>query len=198
MRPGIVHRLDKDTSGLLVAAKNDSVHFHLTRQFKKGEVEKRYRALVYGVIPWERGVIDLPIARHPKRRKEMSIQPGRGKHAVTRWEKEESLCDSFTLLSLYPKTGRTHQIRVHLSHLSHPIAGDTVYGFRKDWWRKRHFLQQEVKPLINRQMLHAEKLGFIHPENQRKLDFEAPIPEDMLAVLRQLRAMDGEYGHEKT
>jgi len=198
LRPGIVHRLDKDTSGLLVAAKNDRVHLHLTRQFKKGEVKKQYRALVYGVIQGEKGVIDLPIARHPKRRKEMSVQQGRGREAFTRWEKIESLCDNFSLLSLFPKTGRTHQIRVHLSYLNHPIAGDSLYGFKRDWWRKRHFLQQEVKPLIKRQMLHAERLGFIHPGNNRELDFEAPIPEDMAAVLMRLREMDREYGHEKT
>jgi 23S rRNA pseudouridine1911/1915/1917 synthase len=198
LRPGIVHRLDKDTSGLLVAAKNDRVHLHLTHQFKKGVVKKQYRALVYGVIQRKKGVIDLPIARHPKKRKEMSVQHGRGKEALTRWEKDESLCDNFSLLSLFPKTGRTHQIRVHLSYMGHPIAGDSIYGFRRDWWRKRHVLQQEVKPIIKRQMLHAEKLGFFHPEDDRKLDFEAPIPEDMAAVLMRLREMDGEYGHEKT
>ena len=161
-------------------------------------MKKQYRALVYGVIQGEKGVIDLPIARHPKRRKEMSVQQGRGREAFTRWEKIESLCDNFSLLSLFPKTGRTHQIRVHLSYLNHPIAGDSLYGFRRDWWRKRHFLQQEVKPLIKRQMLHAERLGFIHPGNNRELGFEAPIPEDMAAVLMRLREMDREYGHEKT
>ena len=182
----------------MVVAKNDRVHQSLAKQFKAGTVKKRYIALVHGIMSKEKGEIDLPIARHPKRRKEMSVQHGRGKVALTRWVKDESLCDNFSLLSLFPKTGRTHQIRVHLSYMGHPIAGDSIYGSRRDWWRKRHFLRQELKPILKRQMLHAEKLGFFHPEDDRKLDFEAPIPEDMAAVLMRLREMDGEYGDEKT
>ena len=131
LRPGIVHRLDKDTSGLMVVAKNDISHNHLASQFKDGLINKRYIALAHGSFKEEKGVIDLPISRHPKKRKEMAVVPSRGKNALTLWRIEEEIGDKFSILSVTLKTGRTHQIRVHLSHINHPIVGDPVYGFKK-------------------------------------------------------------------
>jgi 23S rRNA pseudouridine1911/1915/1917 synthase len=136
LRPGIVHRLDKDTSGLLVVAKNDRAHGHLSAQFKAGEVKKRYLAIVHGIIRGSHGEIDLPIGRHPKRRKEMAVVSSGGRTALTTWQKMEELGGKFSILSVTPKTGRTHQIRVHLSHVGHPVVGDPVYGYRRLWWKK--------------------------------------------------------------
>jgi 23S rRNA pseudouridine1911/1915/1917 synthase len=186
-RPGIIHRLDKDTSGLMVVAKNDKAHRFLSGQFKRGTVKKRYLALVYGNTKGEEGEINLPIARHPSRRKEMSVLPSGGKKASTFWRKVETFDDKFSLLSVAPKTGRTHQIRVHLSYLGHPIVGDLVYGYKKNWWKKQASLKDYAIPPIGRQMLHAEVLGFIHPDSEEFREFQAPMPEDMQDVLKILR-----------
>jgi 23S rRNA pseudouridine1911/1915/1917 synthase len=184
MRPGIVHRLDKDTSGLMVVVKNDRSHASLSSQFKARKVNKQYLAIVHGIPQDHEGTIDLPVSRHPVRRKEMTVTRSGGRGAVTQWRKEEELSGCFSLLAVRPRTGRTHQIRVHLSHLGHPIAGDPVYGFRKTWW-KRHFPPGEE--VVRRQMLHAQKLGFIHPDSGEYREFAAPIPEDMGKVLDLLR-----------
>ena len=188
-RPGIIHRLDKDTSGLMVVAKNDKVHRFLSGQFKGGIIKKRYLALVHGNIEGERGEINLPIARHPRRRKEMSVALSGGKKALTFWRKVETFDDKFSLLSVAPKTGRTHQNRVHLSHLGHPIVGDPVYGYKKTWWKKQASLKGHMIPPIKRQMLHAEILGFIHPESEDFCEFQAPMPEDMYDILKNLRSI---------
>lgn len=187
MRPGIVHRLDKDTSGLMVVAKNDEAHAFLSRQFKAGEVFKRYVALVHGVLKEEKGEISLPIGRHPVRRKEMSVQSAKGRAAKTLWEKMEDLADNFSLLRVSPKTGRTHQIRVHLSHIGYPIVGDPVYGYRRSWWKKRFPEETEVLSRIERQMLHAGTLGFVHPQDRDYREFSSPVPADMELVLELLR-----------
>jgi 23S rRNA pseudouridine1911/1915/1917 synthase len=179
LRPGIVHRLDKDTSGLVVVAKSDRVHVALSAQFKSGAVKKTYLALVHGVVQHKEGVVDLPIARHPQRRKEMAVSPG-GKEAITHWEKLEEYGKLFTLLLVRPRTGRTHQIRVHLSHIGHPIVGDPVYGFRKNRWQKGSV---DFFPEIPRQMLHAKRLGFVHPETGHCCEFEAPVPSDMAGCI---------------
>jgi 23S rRNA pseudouridine1911/1915/1917 synthase len=184
-RPGIVHRLDKDTSGLVVVAKSDRVHTALSAQFKAGAVNKTYVALVHGILPHEKGVVDLPIARHPQRRKEMAVSPV-GKKAVTHWEKIEELGGLFTLLLVRPRTGRTHQIRVHLSHEGHPIVGDSIYGQRKNRWQG---VLAQAAPEIPRQMLHARKLGFIHPESGKYCEFEAPLPADMMKYIEDLRGL---------
>ena len=190
LRPGIVHRLDKDTSGLVVVAKSDRSHAFLAKQFKARSVEKRYLAIVHGIMDGTKGEIDLPIARHPKRRKEMSVLPSQGRRALTFWVKMEEFGGGFTLLSVIPKTGRTHQIRVHLSYLGHPIVGDPVYGFKRNWWKKRTPLANRILPLLKRQQLHAEILGFIHPESEKYCEFRAPVPEDMGRILAVLRGMD--------
>ena len=188
LRPGIVHRLDKDTSGILVVAKTDQAHHFLAEQFKAGRVKKRYLALVHGIIQGHHGEIDLPIARHPKRRKEMSVTLTGGKQAMTSWRKREVFGRFFSLLEVSPKTGRTHQIRVHLSHAGHPIVGDPVYGVKRHWWKKDIFLEREILPKVKRQMLHAQTLGFIHPGSERYCEFQAPLPDDMDQLLTRLKS----------
>jgi 23S rRNA pseudouridine1911/1915/1917 synthase len=187
MRPGIVHRLDKDTSGLMVVAKNDAAHAVLSRQFKSGQITKRYVALVHGIPKERQGEIHLPIGRHPVRRKEMSVQASKGRMAKTLWEKKEELAGLFSVLVVSPKTGRTHQIRVHLSHIGYPIVGDPVYGYRRSWWKKRFSEEPEVLGRIERHMLHAGTLGFVHPQSGEYREFTAPVPPDMELVLEMLR-----------
>jgi 23S rRNA pseudouridine1911/1915/1917 synthase len=169
-RPGIVHRLDKDTSGLIIVAKNDAAHLSLARQLKERQVEKTYLALVEGSVRPPEGVIDAPIARHPVHRKKMAVVE-RGREARTRYRvlREAGGC---SLLEVRPETGRTHQIRVHLAHIGHPIAGDAVYG-------RRH-------PLLPRQFLHAHRLAFRHPLTGERLELEAPLAEDLARALAAL------------
>lgn len=193
LRPGIVHRLDKDTSGLMVVAKNDHAHHFLSKQFKTRTVRKRYLALVHGLLKGKEGEWDLPIARHRTRRKEMAVSGTGGKRAVTLWRKVEELAGLFTLLSVHPKTGRTHQIRVHLSHAGHPIVGDPVYGYRQAWW-KRHFPYVKEEP--QRQMLHAEALGFEHPDSGAYCEYHAPLPEDMGRLIETLKSVATLQPHE--
>ena len=187
LRPGIVHRLDKDTSGLIVIAKNDNVHTFLSDQFKARKVKKRYLTLIHGIPDNEKGEIDLPIGRNPQKRKERAVLPGSGKRAITRWRKKEEFAGRFSLLSVTLKTGRTHQIRVHLSHIGYPIVGDGTYGFKKKWWAMNFPQGISVFGAIKRQMLHAEKLGFIHPVSKEYCVFKAPIPEDMSLLIKKLR-----------
>jgi 23S rRNA pseudouridine1911/1915/1917 synthase len=189
LRPGIVHRLDKDTSGLMVVAKNDKVHSSLSLQFKSGDVRKQYMAIAHGIFENREGKIDLPISRHPVRRKEMSVSPSGGKRAITFWEKVEEMGGRFMLLAVRPRTGRTHQIRVHLSHSGHPIVGDTVYGPKKGWWR-RQFPSEVLTQEIPRQMLHALRLGFSHPETGRFCEFQAPVPADMERCIEELKKLE--------
>lgn len=188
LRPGIVHRLDKDTSGLIVVAKNDRVHHWLSGQFSKGEVRKRYLALVHGIPGDSMGKIEAPIARHPKKRKEMTVVQSGGKWAFTNWERIRVYGTAFALLSASPKTGRTHQIRVHLTHLGHPIVGDPVYGRRRDRGLKDTGVLKRV-PRPGRQMLHAETLAFVHPETKKYCEFHAPLPIDMADILNALEEL---------
>ena len=189
-RPGIVHRLDKDTSGLIVAAKNDQSHAFLAHQFKTGRVRKQYVAIVHGQIKTDGGEIDLPIARHPKKRKQMAVVPSGGRRALTVWRKVEVFHSYFSLLLISIKTGRTHQIRVHLSHIGHPVVGDSVYGYGRNRWKRHPLYKAGVLPAIDRQMLHAKKLGFIHPVEGQYMEFKSPIPGDMDRVIQSLKSLN--------
>jgi 23S rRNA pseudouridine1911/1915/1917 synthase len=190
LRPGIVHRLDKDTSGLMVVAKNDKAHAFLSGQFKAGKVKKQYVALVHGRIKGDAQEINLPISRHPIKRKEMAVALFGGKQALTRWKKIEEFQSGFSLLSISIKTGRTHQIRVHLSHIGHPVVGDPVYGYGRRWWNNHPLHKKGLLPSIKRQMLHATRLGFVHPEQERYLEFESPLPNDMAHAVLVLNWLD--------
>jgi 23S rRNA pseudouridine1911/1915/1917 synthase len=191
LRPGIVHRLDKDTSGTMIVAKNDSAHQHLSRQFKSRQIKKEYLALVHGILKTESGNIKLPIGRHPVDRKRMSTVSPKGRTAETAWQVKEEF-QVFTLLSLELKTGRTHQIRVHCASLRHPIVGDKVYRPRKlektiarDHRQSDKIL--EVLKMVKRQMLHAWRLGFRHPHTGEAVSFESPLPEDMASTIQRIR-----------
>ena len=189
-RPGIVHRLDKDTSGLIVAAKNDQSHAFLAHQFKTGKVRKQYVAIVHGQIKKDGGEIDLPIVRHPKKRKQMSIAHSGGRRALTVWRRVDVFDGSFSLLLISIKTGRTHQIRVHLSYIGLPVVGDSVYGYGRNRWKKHPLYKAGVLPVVDRQMLHAKKLGFIHPVKGHYVAFESPIPGDMDRLIQSLSALN--------
>ncbi len=183
IRPGIVHRLDKDTSGLLVAAKTESAHENLADQFRAREVFKSYVALTYGVVKQESGRIEQPIARDPRNRTRMAIVPG-GRGALSLYKVRRSY-DSFTLLDVELKTGRTHQIRVHLSWLKHPVVGDELYGGGRDNNVQDVQLRAQIRKL-KRQFLHAEKLGFRHPQTGEQMQFVAPLPAALTNLLATL------------
>lgn len=191
LRPGIVHRLDKGTSGLLVVAKSDSVHLALSKQFQARSTLREYLGLVHGTPGSDRGREDAPIGRHPKDRKRMSAQTRRGRHAITDW-KVERYYHGFSLMRFTLKTGRTHQIRVHITAKGHPIVGDTVYGGR----RVRSFpasLSERGKETLkgmNRLFLHAEKLGFEHPKTRCFLCFSAPLPSELTELLEVLDPLE--------
>jgi 23S rRNA pseudouridine1911/1915/1917 synthase len=182
-RPGIVHRLDKDTSGCLVVAKNDTAHMALAEQFAGRNVEKVYEAIVCGLLRREAGDIHAAIARHPSHRKRMAVDEG-GREAWTSYRVLARL-NSATHVEALLHTGRTHQIRIHFQHLGHPLVGDDVYGKRQNVRLKE--LTRYTAP---RQMLHARKLAFTHPRSGKHIAFEAPLPEDFTAALRALRAAD--------
>jgi 23S rRNA pseudouridine1911/1915/1917 synthase len=189
-RPGIVHRLDKDTSGVMVVAKNDPAHQALSRQFKERRIRKRYLALVHGSPAADSGCIDLPVGRHAVERKKMAVVPSGGREARTVWHVRERFAAA-TLLALDLETGRTHQIRVHCLAMGHPIVGDPVYGRRRAA-RSRSGIDAPLHAIFRkagRQMLHAARLGFTHPLSGEPLTFEAPLPADMAGVIRQLREL---------
>jgi len=179
LRPGVVHRLDKNTSGCLVATKTDLVHRKLSEMFSERKILKEYRALVFGALEKNHGDIETYIERSHKDRKKMAVSRIKGRHALTQFEVLEQF-EIASYLRLILMTGRTHQIRVHLTHLGHPIIGDLVY-------RRKNMPSLEIK--ISRQMLHAYALGFVHPITGKNLSFSAPLPEDFIKVMEHLRQM---------
>ena len=176
IRPGIVHRLDKDTTGVIVVAKKDKAMRSLAKQFHDRTVSKRYLAIVKGRVEIDNGVVDVPIARHATDRRKMEVEHEKGRHARTVYHVLERL-DKFTVLALDLDTGRTHQIRVHMQHLGHPVVGDMTYGGDRQ---------------MSRQALHAEKLSFCHPETKKRVEFTAPMPDDMRAFIKKIRARSSE------
>ncbi len=175
-RPGIVHRLDKDTSGLLMVAKDDVTHRDLSRQLATRRLRREYLALVHGHVPPPGGLVSAPIARNPVHRKRMAVVPG-GKDALTRYRTLAHL-GGFTLLRVFLVTGRTHQVRVHMAYLGHPVAGDPVYGLRRS--------EDLPEELTGGQVLHARRIAFTHPATGQTLSFTAPLPPNMRRGLRLL------------
>ena len=174
LRPGIVHRIDRDTSGLIIAAKNDASHLALARQLEDHSLYREYHAVAVGGFREDSGTVDAPIARHPVDRKRMAIDRAKGKSALTHWEVLERY-SGYTYLKCRLETGRTHQIRVHLATMGHPLLGDTVYGRKKP------------VPGLAGQCLHAKKLSFLHPRTEERLTVECPLPEWFEAVLKKLK-----------
>jgi 23S rRNA pseudouridine1911/1915/1917 synthase len=206
LRPGIVHRLDRDTSGIILAIKDEKVHKHIALQFEKREILKEYLAVVKGEIELDSDKIDFPIGRHKKFRKKMAIRHDTGKHAVSLFEVMERFC-GYTLVKISPETGRTHQIRVHMKTIGHPIVADSEYNstgtcYLEDLMRPNsnteiHNLAkvQELcnntdQLVINRQALHAYKIKFLHPVFNKTMEFTAEIPEDMLNLITILRKLN--------
>jgi len=180
-RPGIVHRIDKDTSGLLVVAKHDRAHEGLARQFKDHSIRRLYQAIVHGQPEKVKGTVDSWIGRSDSDRKKMAVQhEGRGKHAVTHYRVAERL-KAAALVECRLETGRTHQVRVHMAHLGHPLVGDPVYARNQS--RHRELLKELG---FHRQALHAARLGFIHPVDGSDLDFASPMPRDMQELFSHL------------
>ena len=181
MRPGIVHRIDKDTSGLLVVAKNDFAHAALSEELKHHGIEREYHALVKGGFGEDRGTVDLPIGRHPIDRKKMAVLKNSetAREAVTHYE-VLARYGNISYLKLLLETGRTHQIRVHMSYTGHPLLGDEVYGQSKIPFEKRH------TPLLSGQALHAKRLSLTHPRTKERMTFECPLPENFVKLLEAL------------
>ncbi|MEG0641470.1 MAG: RluA family pseudouridine synthase [Clostridium sp.] len=174
IRPGIVHRIDKETSGVLVVAKNDMAHNSLSEQIKEHTVKRVYMALVEGIIKVDEGTIDAPIGRHPVERKKMTITDKNSRHAITHFKVIEKF-ERNTLIEARLETGRTHQIRVHMMHLGFPLVGDPVYGFKKQ------------RLGIKGQALHAKTLGFKHPRTGEYMEFSSEIPEDFKKALAGIK-----------
>lgn len=173
IRPGIVHRIDKDTSGLLIVAKNDTAHLDLAQQIKEHSFHRAYQAVAYGNFKEDNGTVNQPIGRHPKDRKKMAVTFKNSKNAVTHYE-VISRYEKFTHIRCVLETGRTHQIRVHMAYIGHPLAGDEVYGPKK------------VITELNGQCLHAGELGFVHPRTKEYMEFTAPLPEYFTNFLKKL------------
>ena len=173
VRPGIVHRIDKDTSGLLVAAKNNEAHIYLAQQIKERKANRRYIALLNGILK-EDGTVSKPIARHPVDRKKMAVCAG-GREAVTHYHVMEHFGNEYTLAECVLETGRTHQIRVHMASIGHSVVGDKTYGIKKERFN------------LAGQLLHAATLGFVHPKSGEYMEFSAPIPDYFENILEKLR-----------
>lgn len=177
MRPGIVHRIDRDTTGVLIVCKNDFAHNAVAAQLKEHSITRRYLALVHGVIKEDEGTVNAPIGRHPTERKKMSINEKNGRHAVTHYRVLRRF-SHYTYIECRLETGRTHQIRVHMASIGHPLLGDEVYGPRKCLFS------------LQGQTLHAAVLGFVHPRTGEYLEFQAPLPEYFEKLLKNLETGD--------
>lgn len=175
MRPGIVHRIDKDTTGALVVCKNDIAHQNLAAQLKEHSITRKYEAIVYHTFKEDSGRVEGPIGRHPSERTKMAINYKNGKDAVTNYRVLENFDTGYAHIECRLETGRTHQIRVHMSSINHPLVGDTVYGPSKDSFG------------LEGQTLHARVLGFVHPTTNEYIEFEAPVPEYFTKLLQKLR-----------
>jgi len=187
LRPGIVHRLDRNTTGVMVVAKNDKAQGKIAKQFQKRVVQKEYVAVVHGTPELDSDRIKAPLGVHPRRREKYSIRPGVGKESVTFYEVLE-VFRGYALLKLSPKTGRTHQLRVHLSYIKHPIVADDMYGGKLVYaWQLADKKSAVESPIINRPALHANFLKFRHPETDKFVSFESVLPEDMKTLLEHLR-----------
>lgn len=184
LRPGVVHRLDKDTSGVMVVALDDKSYYDLAEQFKERTINRKYIALIYGNLKGDEGEIALRIGRSESDRKKMSTRVNKGKEAVTRWKVKENFRGAM-LMEIKLGTGRTHQIRVHFASIGHPVLGDRTYGKKVDI-----SVRPGKKISFPRQMLHAELLGFIHPVTGRYLEFTGPLPEDMAQKIREIRDLN--------
>lgn len=172
IRPGIVHRIDKDTSGLLIVAKTDLAHLGLAEQIKEHSFTREYEAIVCGTLKNDSGTVEAPIGRHHVDRKKMCVTDKNSKHAVTHYEVLETYQNRYSHLRLKLETGRTHQIRVHMSYIGHPVLGDTVYG--------------KAFPGIEGQCLHAKKIGFVHPRTNEYLEFDSSLPEYFINVIKKI------------
>lgn len=186
LRPGVVHRLDKDTSGVMVIALNDGAYYNLIEQFKQKTINKRYIALVYENLPEDMGEISLKIGRSLSDRKKMTTRIREGKEAITMWRVIERFGNA-TLVEVKPGTGRTHQIRVHFASIGHLVLGDKTYGRKTELEIKKGF-----KIIFPRQMLHAETLGFVHPISEKYVEFVAPLPLDISEKVQELRKVKGQ------
>lgn len=192
-RPGIVHRLDKDTTGLIVVAKNDAAHQGLSEQLSDRTLSRTYKALVWRIPMPLKGVVDQPIGRHPSNRQKMSIGGSGAREARTHYHMQENIRDCVALLECKLESGRTHQIRVHMAHIRHPLLGDPVYGLReaegRSMLKKAGYEAEKTAQILSfgRQALHAQEIGFIHPQKGEEMAFSAPWPEDLQTLYNLLK-----------
>lgn len=204
-RPGIVHRLDRDTTGIMLVAKSELALWKLGRQFELRQIQKTYSAIVHGLLDRDSDVIDCPIGKHPRFREKYAVHrntgrpyPATTKDALTKYQVQKRMKHvgesraSFTLVELYPKTGRTHQLRVHLSYIGHPIVGDKMYGGGPVYLSQlQGHADRAEGPLITRQALHAHVIEFTHPRTEKPMRLEAPWPKDFVDTLEQLQSLSG-------
>ena len=188
LRPGIVHRLDKDTSGVMMATKDDQTHLRLAEQFQVHSITRRYVALVHGLLPKDVGRVDCPIGRHPLERKKMSGKCRNGRRAVTHWQVLQRFPDDrLTLVELNLETGRTHQIRVHFAEMNFPLVGDPLYGKSGRIKEMKDATLRTLLSALGRQALHAKILGFTHPISGNYMEFECSLPDDLQTILTYLQ-----------